>query len=294
VVEVQEAAIDQADYTTLFTSDGLAVTTAHFVVRNSRKQFLRIELPEGSTVWSAFVDGRAEKPALGEENSNEVLIKIVTSTRGFPVRLVYATDGPKIRGLGRLRSTLPRPDILVTSSRWDVYVPDGLSYGEPSSNMGIVVTGIREGLDQLERRMAGVQEGAAKQRAVEPLRITVPTSGIHYAFEKLYANQGEETAWFAVVYASGAGATAGRLLSLIGAGLLWLGLGLLVQPHPSIGRTASVTAAAVGIVLLVATIGLLHVSSGPAVLLSIIVMIGHLVRWLWGRRIQRLAVENGW
>ena len=294
VVEVKEAAIDRADYTTLFTSDGLAVTTARFVVRNSRKQFLRIELPEGSTVWSAFVDGRPEKPALGEENPNEVLIKIVTSTRGFPVRLVYATDGTKIRGLGRLHSTLPRPDILVTSSRWDVYVPDGLSYGDPSSNMGIVVAGAREDFDQLERLMAGDQAEAAKQRAVEPLRIAVPASGIHYAFEKLYANQGDETAWFAVAYASGAGATAGRIMSLIGAGLLWLGLGLLVRPHPSIGRTASVTAAALGTVLLVATIGLLHVSSGPAVFLSLIVMIGHLARWLWGRRIERLAVENGW
>jgi hypothetical protein len=122
----------------------------------------------------------------------------------------------------------------------------------------------------------------------------VPTSGIHYAFEKLYANQGDETAWFAVAYASGAGAAAGRVISLIGAGLLWVGVGLLVRPHRSIGRTAPVTAAALGTVLLVATVGLLHVSSGPAVLLSLIVMIGHLARWLWGRRGQRLAVENGW
>ena len=294
VVEVQEAAIDQADYTTLFTSDGLAVTTARFMVRNSRKQFLRVELPVGSTVWSAFVDGRPEKPALGEERSNEVLIKIVTSTRGFPVQLVYATDGSKIRGLGRLRSTLPRPDILVTSSRWDVYVPDGLSYGDPSSNMEIVVAGVREDLDDLERQMAGDREEAAKQRAVEPLRIAVPTSGIHYAFEKLYANQGDETAWFAVAYASGAGATAGRVMSLIGAGLMWLGLGLLVRPHPSIGRMAAMVTTALGAVVLVTTIGFLHVAPGPALFLSLIVMIGHLARWLWGRRIQRLAVENGW
>ncbi len=162
VVEVQEAAIDQAEYTTLFTSDGLAVTTARFTVRNSRKQFLRVELPEGSTVWSAFVDGRPEKPALGEEEINEVLIKIITSTRGFPVQLVYATDGEKIRGLGRLRPTLPRPDILVTSSRWDVYVPDGLGYGEPSSNMEIVVSGVRRDLDELAREMSDVQQDAAK------------------------------------------------------------------------------------------------------------------------------------
>ncbi len=294
VVEVQEAAIDQADYTTLFTSDGLAVTTARFTVRNSRKQFLRVELPEGSTVWSAFVDGRPEKPALGEEKSNEVLIKIITSTRGFPVQLVYATDGDKIRGLGRLRPTLPRPDILVTSSRWDVYVPDGLSYGDPSSNMEMVVTGVRRDLDELEREMASAQQDAAKHRAVEPLRIAVPTSGIHFAFEKLYANQGDETAWFALAYATGAGATTGRILSLVGAGLLWLGLGLLLRPHPAIPVVAAGAGAAIGVVVLVATIGFLHISSGPAVFLSVIVILGHVLRWSLDRWRRRLDEEQAW
>ncbi len=65
-IDVQSATIDRSHYRTLFTRDGLAVTTAQFTVRNSRKQFLKITLPEGSTVWSAFVNGKAEKPALGE------------------------------------------------------------------------------------------------------------------------------------------------------------------------------------------------------------------------------------
>ena len=294
VVEVQEAAIDQAVYTTLFTTDGLAVTTARFTVRNSRKQFLRVQLPEGSTVWSAFVDGRPEKPAVGDENSNEVLIKIVTSTRGFPVQLVYATDGEKIRGLGRLRPTLPRPDILVTSSRWDVYVPEGLSYADPSSNMEMVVAGVRRDLEALEREMADAQQDAAKQRAVEPLRIAVPTTGIHFAFEKLYANQGDESAWFALAYATGAGATAGRMLSLVGAGLLWLGLGLLLRPHSAIPGVVAGAGAALGMVVLVATIGFLHISSGPVVILSVIVILGHAVRWFLDRWRRRLDEEQVW
>ncbi len=45
LLEVQEAVIDQAHYRTLLTRDGMAVTTARFVVRNSRKQFLRLTLP---------------------------------------------------------------------------------------------------------------------------------------------------------------------------------------------------------------------------------------------------------
>ena len=141
--------------------------------------------------------------------------------------------------------------------------------------------------------MAGAREETAKQRAVEPLRIAVPTSGIHYAFEKLYANQGDETAWFAVAYASGAGATAGRVMSLIGAGLMWLGLGLLVRPHPSIGPRTAVVGAALGAVVLVTTIGFLHVAPGPALFLSMIVIIGHLARWLFGRWNQRQGVDSG-
>ncbi|HKU39094.1 MAG TPA: hypothetical protein VJR89_13125, partial [Polyangiales bacterium] len=92
-VDVQKAAIDQARYQTLYTRDGLAVTTARFAVRNSREQFLKVKLPKGSKVWSVFVADRAEKPALEETKAGEpiVLIKIVTSTDGFPVELIYET-----------------------------------------------------------------------------------------------------------------------------------------------------------------------------------------------------------
>ena len=51
-VDVQNAAIDDAHYQTLYTRDGLSVTTAHFTVRNSREQFLKVRLPKGSKVWS--------------------------------------------------------------------------------------------------------------------------------------------------------------------------------------------------------------------------------------------------
>jgi hypothetical protein len=83
-------------------------------------------------------------------------------------------------------------------------------------------------------------------------------------------------------------------MSLIGAGLMWLGLGLLVRPHPSIGRMAAVITTALGAVVLVTTIGFLHVAPGLAMFLSVIVIIGHLVRWLLGRWSQRQGVENGW
>ena len=50
----------------------------HADPRPARKQFLRIDLPEDSDVWSVFVAGRPEKPALaeGEDDDGSLLIKI--------------------------------------------------------------------------------------------------------------------------------------------------------------------------------------------------------------------------
>ena len=42
---VQDATIEQARYHTLVTRDGVRVTTVNYTIRNSRKQFLRLQLP---------------------------------------------------------------------------------------------------------------------------------------------------------------------------------------------------------------------------------------------------------
>ncbi|TFH48321.1 MAG: hypothetical protein E4H01_06575, partial [Lysobacterales bacterium] len=69
-IDVQVAAIEKAHYSSLYTRDGLVVNTAQFQVRNSRRQFLRLELPPQSQVWSVFVDGKAEKPAAAETSED--------------------------------------------------------------------------------------------------------------------------------------------------------------------------------------------------------------------------------
>jgi hypothetical protein len=69
-IDVQVAAIERAAYSSLFTRDGLAVTTARLTVRNSRRQFLRLALPPESQVWSVFVDGKPEKPAYAGDGAN--------------------------------------------------------------------------------------------------------------------------------------------------------------------------------------------------------------------------------
>jgi hypothetical protein len=285
VVEVQEAAIDQASYSTLFTRDGLAVTTAVFEVRNSRQQFLRVRLPRASKVWSVFVDGRPEKPAMSEDGDT-VLIKIITSSRGFPVRLVYATEGPRIGGLGSVRATLARPGILATRTRWDVYLPEGVAYRQPRSNMQLAEAGAFHGLEQ--PLTAGADE--AVRRAVEPLHINVPTSGVHFAFDKLYANQGDEEAWLAIAYASGAGAAAGRMASLAGTAALWLGLALAVTGSARIGRRLALVMAALGGTILGVTVGLYRLSPLPPLVLTVLLAVALAAYHGWRRRRSEPAV----
>ena len=275
VLGTQEAVIDRAEYRTLFTRDGLFVTTAHFVVRNSRKQFLRVRLPEGSQICSVFVNGKPENPARSdgedEEESSSVLIKIVNSTRGFPAQIVYATEGSGIRRLGKVTASLPRPDILVTESRWDAFLPAEMRYGAPSTNMDIVRVGALVSASELEAEFAKLGDAAGVQQTLEPLRITVLTSGVHYAFEKLYANQADHDAWFSVPYASAGGAFTGQLVNLLGIGLFWTGIWLSRRGDARVEPRRALALAGVGAVILLITIGFYHVSATLPMVVSVLV-----------------------
>jgi hypothetical protein len=199
---VQEAVIDRAEHRTLFTRDGLAVTTSRFDVRNTRKQFLRLSLPEKSELWSVFVAGKPEKPAIAAE---AFLIKIVSSNESFPVELVYATRIPPMGALGSVRLALSRPDFLVTETRWDWFLPEGLDYRKPSTNMKEIVASGGPSSDALAKELA------------DAFRIRVPATGVRFAFEMLYANHGDLEARVRIPYASSAGVALGQLASVLGA-----------------------------------------------------------------------------
>lgn len=263
-IDVQSATIDEAHYQTLFTRDGMAITTASLTLRNSRKQFLKIALPPESQVWSAFVDGKPEKPALQTDDTKgppSVLIKIINSAKGFPVDVVYATPISRVRALGTIGATLPRPDLVVTRSHWDVYLPDGLSYGAADANMDVIA----------ERVSVGREAMAAAAFANDSqLRISVPAAGVRYSFEKLYANQTDDDPRFSVPYASGGGAALAEILTLLGGLLFAGGLWLRIRRDPRVPPRMSGGAATAGAVLLALTVGYLRTSG---VLLSCVVAV---------------------
>ena len=143
-IETPHAVVDEASYRTLYTRDGVAVTTARYMVRNRRQQFLRIELPADSEVWSARVDGRAETPALeagSDEDAPIVLLNIVSAADAFPVEIVFATTSPDLGAFGRLTGELPQLDVVVTRTTWEVFVPSEAVYADPDTSMTLVERG---------------------------------------------------------------------------------------------------------------------------------------------------------
>jgi hypothetical protein len=238
-------------------------------------------------VWSVFVDGRPEKPALAEgpiedERSREVLIKIINSTRPFDVRLIYGTAGTAIGRLGTIDGVLPNPDILVTRSRWDVFLPEGMTYGEPSSNMNLVERRNHVSRDVIEAELAHAGTALEARQAIEPLRIQVPSAGVHYAFAKLYANQRDQEASFELPYVSAEGTVAGHSISLGGAALFWLGTVLALRRSEWPRRLAALAMAGTGAVVLLLALGTYQLSATPALVLSLIVIVAGLARF--GRR----------
>ena len=256
-IDVQVASIELAHYATLFTRDGLAVTTANYLVRNARRQFLRLDFPPDTEIWSVFANGKAEKPAHASDTSKDsVLIRMINSISGFPVQIVYATRVDKIEFLGSLGTRLPKPDMVVTRTRWDVFLPTGPRYRTPRSTLDVLVAGRAASPDaMLEASFSGASLGNPGTIG-EPLRITVPRQGVQFSFEKLYANQSPEEAALTIDYVSSDGSNLGRWLAV--AGVIVTALGLWMLCRPAIGRrSAQVCLVAVGLTLVMSAIGYL-------------------------------------
>jgi glycerol uptake facilitator-like aquaporin len=117
----------------------------------------------------------------------------------------------------------------------------------------------------------------------QPLRISVPTQGILFAFEKLYANQSPEAAAFTIRYASAGADQLALLASLVGTILLWIGIVAIGSRRLRLSRNATVATLVLGIAVLVASIGYLGTTPIPASSLALAIALGLLVWWSGGR-----------
>ncbi|MFC2139632.1 hypothetical protein ACFLR4_03125, partial [Bacteroidota bacterium] len=131
-IGVPVATINSASVVSLFTEDGKIVHRLVYQVRNSAKQFLEIQLPENSDVWSVFVDNQPVESSLNGQG--KLLVPLIRSRsvdnrlNTFPVEVIYNMSASAFSIFGSLESSLPAVDLLVSQLIWSVYLPNDYSY----------------------------------------------------------------------------------------------------------------------------------------------------------------------
>jgi len=201
-IDVLVTIIDTAEAISMVTPDGKVMGRASWYVRNNRRQFMRIDMPEGAEIWSVKVAGKAVKPA--RDDSGQVLVPLVRSQTGggslaaFAVEVVWVEQGqgPNDKGVGSIDLSLPTTDVPITYYRWSVYVPWKAKVKKKSLDSSLrhvewfntPVTPEGEYLDlagQVAQQQTYQAQTGAVQGGVAPVEVAMPVDGQAFYFEKL-------------------------------------------------------------------------------------------------------------
>src|SRR5207249_10425205 len=63
------ANVEEARYQVLVSREGKTFVQARYAVRNNQRNFLKITLPAGATLWSASLSGKAVRPGRAPDGS---------------------------------------------------------------------------------------------------------------------------------------------------------------------------------------------------------------------------------
>lgn len=120
------ANIEEARYEILMSADGKQLVRARYAVRNNQRNFVKITLPAGATVWSAALAGKPIRP--GQSPDGSLLLGLQKSRGGedapaFTVEILYLTKAPAVADKSRTKLTLPELDLPISRSGLLLYYP---------------------------------------------------------------------------------------------------------------------------------------------------------------------------
>ncbi len=120
------ANVEEARYEVLVSSEGKTMVLARYAVRNNQRNFLKITLPPGATLWSASLAGKAVRP--GQAPDGSVLLPLDKAKTGdeapaFAVEVVYLSRGTAWNDKGQFKLGLPALDLPVSRTGLLVYHP---------------------------------------------------------------------------------------------------------------------------------------------------------------------------
>ena len=215
-----QASIPLADLATVIHADGRYRARAAYNIRNRTLQFLEIELPPGSQVWSVHVSDQPVRPATLQRQGRPITLLPLqkTSAGDFSSRVVVIYSGRLPEPLQRwTRIQPPAPQILsevpVSRTLWTVCLPPeyGVRLVKQASNLELVAAEYQQEerklsfLDEMRdivQVASSLSKSAARSRAWDNLKridLTVqeyaqeqtPTGPLHAAAVREQAQQVE-------------------------------------------------------------------------------------------------------
>ena len=120
------ANVEEARYQVLVSSEGKTFVQARYAVRNNQRNFLKITLPAGASLWSASLSGRAVRP--GQAPDGSALLPLDKARAGeeappFAVEVVYLMRGTAWNDKGQIALALPALDLPVSRTGLLLYHP---------------------------------------------------------------------------------------------------------------------------------------------------------------------------
>ena len=108
------------------SSEGKVLVQARYAIRNNQRNFLKITLPQGATLWSATLDGKPVRP--GESPDGGILLPLEKARAGdeapaFAVELFYLSRQPAWSDKGQARLELPALDLPISKTGVVLYHP---------------------------------------------------------------------------------------------------------------------------------------------------------------------------
>jgi hypothetical protein len=99
---------------------------SRYAVRNNQRNFVKVTLPAGATLWSAALSGRPVRP--GSAPDGGLLLPLAKTRAGddtpeFVLEFVYLLPGTSWAEKGRVKLALPTLDLPVSRTGLQVFYP---------------------------------------------------------------------------------------------------------------------------------------------------------------------------
>jgi hypothetical protein len=220
--QMDPAICDRIEYTHVISPTGQMLSQIRMWVRNSRKQFIKIRLPNNGKILSTYLDGRSVKPSLGK--NGEILLPLKRqSSRPFILEAVYRGGSVDLGDIASFSKIVhPSVDIAASIVKTKLYVPDqvklsilpsvfnetrGMRFINWGANKVMVVkdqlnlsgNGAQElevDADQKSNLNIQIQQKALKKDkkigGTLSIKIDLPKHGRIYSFDTLYVPVNKE------------------------------------------------------------------------------------------------------